>query len=949
MNKLAILLLLIFCGAAVQAQPYWQQQVDYTIDVTLNDPDKSLDGFVRISYTNNSPDTLSFIWFHCWPNAYKNDRTAFSEQLLANGRTDFYFSDKQQRGYMNRLDFRVDGQEAKMEDHPLYIDIIKVNLPNPLPPGHSITLTTPFHEKLPYNFSRGGYTVRPSDAPAKTILRPDPSTSGLRPRTSGPPASPKPAHHAFGKPPATPQPPPTVAYQITQWYPKPAVYDRQGWHPIPYLDQGEFYSEFGNFDVRITVPNNLIVAATGELQDAAGPQESDADVPATSTKTLHYKQDRIHDFAWFADRTFHTDHDTLRLPSGRIIDIYSYYTPTAPDGWSGSTTFIKDAVRFRSALIGEYPYNVVTAVQTKMGSTGGMEYPTITAINSPGPARDVDLTIEHEVGHNWFYGILGTNERRYPWMDEGINTYYDNRYETGKYPPVEDNNVPSLYSGAVRKTDQPINTPSEDFTEENYFNIAYTKTGSWMKMLQDSLGTALFDRCMQQYFQQWQFKHPYPDDFRAAITRTANRPLDTLFGLLDKKGAMPPLPKHRQLKPALLFSTRQSDKYNYLGLSPAVGYNEYDHFMIGALIHNFNLPPNPIQFYLAPVYATGSKQLNGTGGLIATLYPDHGLQKIQGMLGAQRFSSMDGADSNGHHLTGGYYKITPGLRIVFPKAFPRSTLEESIEWKTYLIGEKNLDNYVLKTADSQYYPLPGKYSFRYLNQLSFDIRDTRVLYPYNVRLQVQQAASWYRANLTANYFFNYAKGGGLDLRIFGAKFGYLGNRSTSEDLSRFMPKLTALRGNEDYTYSSYFIGRNEFTGGASQQILMRDGDLKLRTDLFQSLQGRSDNWVASINLRTSLPRSIVPEWLPLFIFFDAGTYAQAWQNNPPTSHFLYVGGLELSLLHDVVRVYAPLVYSSDFSSQLKTVSDQNTFTKRISFSIDLQNIDLKKLLGITPF
>jgi len=925
MKKLTLTLIVLFTAllarpqATRPAQSYWQQQVDYTIDVSLNDTEKSLDGFIRIQYTNNSPDTLSFIWFHLWPNAYKNDRTAFSEQLLGNGRTDFYFSDKEKRGYINRLDFRIDGQEAGMEDHPLYIDIIKLLLPKPLAPGGHITITTPFHEKLPYNFSRGGYTLTNAPAP----------------------------RHPFGKPPTTPQPPPTVAYQVTQWYPKPAVYDGHGWHPIPYLDQGEFYSEFGSFDVHITVPKKLVVAATGELQDA--PEPASGNNPGAPTKTLHYKQDHIHDFAWFADPTFKVNHDTLRLPSGRVVNVYSYYTPTAPDGWQNSISFIKDAVRFRSTLIGEYPYNVVTAVQAKMGTTGGMEYPTITAINSPGPARDVDLTIEHEVGHNWFYGILGTNERRNPWMDEGINTYYDTRYEAAKYPPAENINLPSMFTAAVQKRDQPISTPAQDFTESNYFDIAYTKTGNWMKMLEDTLGTAFFDSCMQQYYRSWQFRHPYPDDFKAIITETARRPLPSLFALLDKKGALPPLPAHRKLKPALLFSTSQSDKYNYLGLSPAIAYNEYDHLMVGLLVHNFNLPPNPIQFFLAPVYAIGSHQVNGAGGLIATLYPDHGLQKIQALLNVQRFSSMSATDSNGKTLYGEYYRITPGIRIVFPKAFPRSTVEISIEWKTFLIGEKDLDHFVRKSTDSLYYATPGKYDFRYLNQLSFDIRDTRALYPYNARLQLQQASSWYRLNFVANYFFNYADGGGLDVRLFGAKFGYLGTRSPSEDLSRFMPKLTALRGNEDYTYSNYFIGRNEFNGGASQQILMRDGDLKLRTDLFQSLQGRSDNWVASINLRSTLPRAIAPEWLPLRVFFDAGTYAEAWQNNPPTSHFLYVAGLELSLLHDVIRVYAPLFYSSDFSTQLKTVPDQNTFVKKISFSIDLRNISLQKLFGVTPF
>jgi hypothetical protein len=159
--------------------------------------------------------------------------------------------------------------------------------------------------------------------------------------------------------------------------------------------------------------------------------------PAEPTKTLHYYQRQIHDFAWFANRHYHTEHDTLRLASGRIIDVYSYYTPTAISAWHHSIQYIKDAIRFRSALIGEYPFNVVTAVQMKLGSKATeyrtMEYPTITSILSMVQPKNLDLTIEHEVGHNWFYAVLGTNERRYPWMDEGINTYYDNRYSAWKY------------------------------------------------------------------------------------------------------------------------------------------------------------------------------------------------------------------------------------------------------------------------------------------------------------------------------------------------------------------------------------------------------------------------------------------------------------------------------------------------------------------------------------
>src|SRR5437762_3900073 len=155
---------------------YWQQQVNFIIDVRLNDVDHSLEGFEKIEYINNSPDTLHFIWFHLWPNAYKNDKTAYSDQDVENGRTNFYFSDKNERGYINRLDFRINGEVVKTEDHPQHIDIIKLILTTPLAPHTTLNITTPFHVQLPHNFSRSGHQGQ--------------------------------------------------SYQVTQWYPKPAVYDK---------------------------------------------------------------------------------------------------------------------------------------------------------------------------------------------------------------------------------------------------------------------------------------------------------------------------------------------------------------------------------------------------------------------------------------------------------------------------------------------------------------------------------------------------------------------------------------------------------------------------------------------------------------------------------------------------------------------------------------------------
>lgn len=382
---------------------------------------------------------------------------------------------------------------------------------------------------------------------------------------------------------------------------------------------------------------------------------------------------------------------------------------------------------------------------------------------------------------------------------------------------------------------------------------------------------------------------------------------------------------------------------------PAIGYNLYDQFMIGALIHNYNLPPRHFRFLLAPLYATGSGELNGLGLINYSWFPDNTFQKIDIGLSGSRFSSLSGTDSTGKEIFGGFYKIVPSIRLTFKNKVARSSIEKWIEYKYFLIGEKGFD-YKFSPANNEYFPNPQKYATRYLNQLSFNVEDYRVLYPYSALFQLQQSSDFYRIQFTGNYFFNYAKGGGLSMRLFAAKFGYIGEKTTLKQFETqvYQPKLTAVRGYEDYTYGNYFIGRNESTGFTSQQIMMRDGGLKLRTDLFQDLQGRSDNWLAAININTSLPNNLFPIKLPIKIFFDLGTYEEAWSNAPPTSRFLYVGGFQVSVLKDILNIYVPIFYSSDFSNSLKTVPEENTFWKRISFSIDVQKVNLRKIIRKIP-
>lgn len=521
MKKLAFLFVTFLFLQAAYSQNYWQQQVDYNINVTLNDKTHALKGLLDLQYTNNSPDKLDFIWFHLWPNAYKNNNTAFAKQLMAEKDGEKTLNAIKDKGYIDSLDFTVNGQHLRTEADPNgNIDIVKVLLPKPLMPGEKINITTPFYTKLPSYGSRSGYE--------------------------------------------------NGAFMVCQWYPKPAVYDRKGWHPIPYLDQGEFYSEYGSFNVNITVPSGYIVGATGVLQNedelaqykkigqanvaSKSMTNSIAYKPAGMTKTLSYKGNLIHDFAWFAAKDFVIGYDTLHTLSGKTVDVFTYHHPDGNKNWVNSTDYVKSAVHSYSSYIGDYQYPVVQAVEgPKNESSGGMEYPMITLITSPtADAETLDAVITHEVGHNWFYGMLGSNERDHAWMDEGLNSYFQFRYEAEKYRSnsIFGSSIPqevkkksaedfqAIIYNALSKvpTEEAIETPAAQFKDkDSYAMVEYLKTAVWMYYLETTLGRENVDKAMHQYFNEWKFKHPQPEDFKAVFEQSTGKDLTPSFDLLNKK------------------------------------------------------------------------------------------------------------------------------------------------------------------------------------------------------------------------------------------------------------------------------------------------------------------------------------------------------------------------------------------------------------------------------
>ncbi len=740
-KKATFFSLLILSAFIVKSQQLnqanWQQKVNYSIQVSLNDSTKELSGYEEVEYHNQSPNGLSEIYFHLWPNAYLNNETPFAKQRVENGNTDFYFANEKQRGRLDSLYFKIDGQKVSMQFLPGTYEICKITLPKILPSGGKVTITTSFRVKLPEVFSRLGHENQ--------------------------------------------------IFCITQWYPKPAVYDVNGWNTMPYLDQGEFYSEFGNYDVSITLPKDYVLAATGNIQSNEEvswwlnrTKSIKTKHPAKSAfKTVRFIQDSVHDFAWFASKKFKTAKSEVTLPSGKVVDTWLFSENEIEGATLIGTKYINEAIKFYSEKVGEYPYQQATVVVTPLRAGGGMEYPTITNVAS----LDKKVIV-HEVGHNWFYGILGSNERLYPWMDESINNYYEARSDYKKQVVVHQNlfkkdsagkriyeiksdelfgspfgEYEFSYVSAVRNNlDQKAFLPSDSFTDKNYGKIIYGKASSAFNQLQDYLGDDVFDGMMKSYYEKWKFKHPLPNDFMqhaqqytgkdlswffdgvmnstdkqdfalTAVNRTASGWVVTVKnkgvkapvyvhafknGVLVEEKKLEPFTGKQQLvfgdinitnftidayetsldvnrgnnygrtsgpfktipKPEFkLLLNLEKPAYAQVFYSPILGMNTHNKTMLGAAFYNSLLPRKKTEFIIAPMYAFGTKDLTGYLNVQHRLFLPGMFREIRIGLDASRFGTSGYTENRpiGTDTLGNIIKGSEYGLRVYEKIAPRVT------------------------------------------------------------------------------------------------------------------------------------------------------------------------------------------------------------------------------------------------------------------------------------
>ena len=494
---------------------YWQNSADYTIDVNLNETTKEISGSETITYTNNSPDALEFLWMQLDQNLFKQDSRGNAIIPLRGSRNGAKGQDFDGGYGINTITLIYTKGRRSTEVNTTYSIVdtrMKVNLPKALEAnGGTVGV------KINFSFTSPDYG---SDR------------MGVLETENG------------------------RIFTLAQWYPRMSVYDDvSGWNTLPYLGAGEFYLEYGTFDVNITAPASHLVVCSGallnpsevytaeqlnrlkqaEASDTTVMIRSEAEVtqPSSrptnvSTLTWKFRIENARDVAWASSAAFILDAARINLPSGEKSMAMSAYPveSVGQDAWSRSTEYTKASIEHYSEKWLEYPYPAAINVA---GNEGGMEYPGIVFCNYDSKTSRLWGVTDHEFGHIWFPMIVGSNERLHAWMDEGFNTFINSlsteAFNDGEYKDPA-RNMHRFSSVLVNEGLESVYNSPDNLKERNLGVLAYYKPGAGLSLLRDHiLGPERFDEAFTAYIDRWAYKHPTPDDFFRTIENVSGEDL----------------------------------------------------------------------------------------------------------------------------------------------------------------------------------------------------------------------------------------------------------------------------------------------------------------------------------------------------------------------------------------------------------------------------------------
>lgn len=494
---------------------YWQNRADYNITATLNDSTNEITGSEEIIYTNNSFDNMNFVWMQMDQNLFSKDSRG-NAIIPMNGSRNGAKGQNFDGGFKIKA-ITVDGKpvEYRVSDTRM-----QVNLPSELKAKGGIAKI-----KIEFSFVSPNYG---SDR------------MGVQETKNG------------------------KIFTVAQWYPRMCVYDDVlGWNTLPYLGAGEFYLEYGNFNVSLTVPSNHFVVASGELlnekevyssnqvkkwNDAknsdktviirSADEVNAASKTANSTKTWKFRIENSRDFAWASSPAFILDAARINLPSGKKSLAVSAYPVESNGGnaWERSTEYTKAAIEGYSKMWFEYPYPEAINVA---GNEGGMEYPGIVFCHMNSKGDSLWGVTDHEFGHTWFPMIVGSNERQDAWQDEGFNTFINDisteNFNKGEY--FHPQKLQDMSYFFYNESMEPIMTAPDNLKEKNLGFLAYYKPGAGLTMLRNYiLGKEVFDKAFREYINRWAYKHPTPEDFFRTMENASGEDLSYFWrGWFQKK------------------------------------------------------------------------------------------------------------------------------------------------------------------------------------------------------------------------------------------------------------------------------------------------------------------------------------------------------------------------------------------------------------------------------
>lgn len=977
--------ILFFSLTAIGQIPSVDPKQHYTIQVTLDEIEKTLHGTLKLEWQNPISRPVDTLFFHLWANAFADNKSAYARQVRQFNDVDMFFTPKRKRIRYRSANFFIGDGEVKKMEWNKHRDIVFIPLNRAIQPGDKVWINVTFDIAIPGFHSRLG-------------------TDGQ-------------------------------IWQMAHWYPRVAKLDEEGWHPLPYLEMGEFYNDFAHYDVQLNLPARYTPVFTGVPSDSLTEsqyalalersKESISGMPETmdGRRTWSVEARWVPDFTWATSEDYLVDTAIFALADGRTCIAQAAYTKERQKAWTMAFQYVKRAVQFYDQHVGPYPWPHAIAVQGVRGFSGGMEYPMLTFIQPNMSGGPLDQVIAHEVGHNWFYGILSSDERRFPWMDEGMNSYYEERYagvhiKSNAIPipfDLDQNEIVLKDLAVCNDLPLPADGTGKLRNEIDYFAGAYAIPAKLFDILEQVYGTTAVDNAFNAYYHRWAFDHPKPADARQVFEQSLGKDLGWLFedGLerpfsrdigvraVEKNddvirlairsknhNTMPwRLSKHfedgsanhqwfdaftgrdtiveiireQNLKMVSVrdglvpdigswndrlwvigFPSRNQDRrygFGYglnmqrpsISFTPIMGYNMHDKFSIGLGIHNQGITYKRFGYYGGAMISVVTGRVNYHGAIHQDFYPNAGPLQWRAAL---RFASFNYGTEEVEGLHRSYIRWTPSLTWQSSQVQHRGQPHWQAGIHAWFI------HHTQKTKSGK--TISEDNDFIIAGRIRRTVGDA--ITPWHVALDVEYQPykdsigllqSYVKTGIESQIGFRIHSKSWFKARIFAGFFPYNSNRNAEQVGDRHARGSLGLgyHSRQDYRFDDVFLDRGKLGAGGIGQVYIREGGFKV-LPMPGIDDGLSNDMILALNLWTGMPFRLPALLRPVNLYTDIGYWADARGVNKGgfnQGRFWVDFGVKYNIWGERMAVYFPIWENN----QLGAVRDArgNSYWTKVTWTV----------------